>query len=661
MYFWQSFKTWFINNKEDVLAVFVISFIITAILCSYTFNTVAPQEGWYSIYARNILQDGLVPYRDFFLVVPPIFLYIWTIWQAIFGDNFIVFHYLNFLFQISCVTSFYLLFKQVFNRKIAIIVSLLITILKMFSEWDNGLASYNTLALIFMALMALFTIKQVHFINIYKKISKKWLWWLGFIFAISFLNKQTSGTFTIIASCMILMAITYRVLGIRQALKHFIHLFLVSVFFVALFLLPLLITGALPAMIANIFNATSKGTPLILFIKLFVLPFRMDLWTYYIMTVILCLIFLPKLQLIDWKNSNDNNFIKKFFPTLILIFIIVFLAVNNLPQSSYLLFNKLHVHCNNFLYISYHVSLFFTVILFFYLLLIYFRGKVSHKIVNLLIIVLFFLLENIAELLSNGFHYPQFVSLLTGLLLLGKWKNFDSVKNVIIILIIAIFFFVSFAYKLYNPMKFWGWQSGSVLGKLETSFIPRLKGIKIPIEEKQMYEEIYSIVHKYTNEDDKILAFNNNQIFYDLTDRRPYTRYISLYHDVSPDNQPLEILNTMQSNLPKVIIFLRFSDEIEQFHEDLYRGHTSGQRELRNYIDSLIKEGEYFPVKTYKQKRVVNISKLPVNLLNEYRAGELSQSAKIELLNKISSFAAIKNSFIQQDCVLYLLIRRDLV
>ena len=217
MCFWQSCKTWFKNNEKDILAILVMSFVIVAILSSYTFNTIAPQEGWYSIYARNILKDGLVPYKDFFLVVPPLHLYIWTIWQAVFGDNFIVFHYLNFIFQIGCVVSLYYLFKQIFNRKISFLISLFLTSYNLFSVFDNGVASYNILTIIFMAILAILTVKQVDFIKTDKQINNKYLWWTGAIFALSFLNKQTNGAFTITSSCLILMTVTYKILGFKQA------------------------------------------------------------------------------------------------------------------------------------------------------------------------------------------------------------------------------------------------------------------------------------------------------------------------------------------------------------------------------------------------------------------------------------------------------------
>ncbi len=663
MKFWSSFVNWIKNNKEDILAVFVMSFVIIFILSSYTFNSLAPQEGWYSIYARNILQYGLVPYRDFPLVVPPFSLYIWTVWQAIFGDNFIVFHYLNFIFQISCAISLYFLFKQIFNIKIAIIMSSLLTVMKIFSEWDNGVASYNTLALAFIALTALFTIKQVDFINTYKKISTKWLWRTGFIFAVSFLNKQTSGALTIMASCLILMAITYRVLGIKNAVKYFMYLFFVSILFIAVFLIPLLIAGALPSMIVNIFNATSKGSLLILFINLLVLPFPLDLWFYYVLLIIASIIFLPKVKYSSFEESNDKGCIKKFLLIFVLIFMVIFLIANGVFVAYYPLLGKLHYVNASCLYVLYHTSYLFAVILLFYLMIIWVKGHISDNKLNLLIIILFLIFENIANLLSSGFHYQVSVVLCLGLLLAWRWTKFNKIKNIILFLTIIIFFTVGFAYKLYSPMTFWGWQSGSVLETLDTSYVPRMKGMKIPTDEKQMYEEIYEVVHKYTDENDTILAFNNNQIFYDLTERKPYTQYISLYHDVSPDNQPLEVLEKIRKNPPKIIIFLRFSDDIEKFHENLYRGHISGQRKLRDYIDSLVNDGKYIPVKSYTQSKFLDIDNLPAELIAEYKKIDQNSPGilKQEFLRKIEPFIKIKNGFMQPDCVLAVLVKSDLI
>lgn len=663
MKLWKNFLGWIRNNKDDIFAIFVISFIVTAILCSYTFNTIAPQEGWYSIYARNILQDGLVPYRDFPLVVPPLFLYIWTVWQVVFGDNFIVFHYLNIVLQISFAVAFYFLFRQVFNRKIAVIMTLIFTSIRIFAEWDNGVASYNTLAFIFMAIMALITIKQVNFINTCKKINLKLLWTLGLIYALSFFNKQTSGAFTIMASCFTLIVVSFKVLGVRQTIKHLVCLFLISILFLLVLLLPILVTGAFPAMINNIFANTSKGSVLILLIKLLYLPFPKDLWLYYIIVMVICLVFLPKLKFIKWDRNEDSGSFRQFVLIFILVCTIIFLLANNISFTNYLWFYKLRLYYGKFLYVSYHLSFLFAVILFCFLLFVWLRKNISNNRLNLLIIILFFVFENIAELLSNGLHYPQFVSLCIGLLLLWKWKKFNNVKNIFMYIGIGIFFFISYAYKLYIPMQFWGWKSGSIFNKLDKSYVPKLKGMKIPVEEKQLYEQVYDVVHKYTDKDDKILAFNNNQIFYDLTERKPYTQYISLYHDVSPDNQPLEILEKMRTDLPKVIIFLRLSDEIEQFHENLYRGYISGQRLLRDYIDSLIEEGKYIPVNEYKQTKFLDVSSFPKELMSVYNEinKNSSEAQKQDFLNRIVPYIKTRNSFLQNGCTLQILVRYDLV
>ena len=661
MYFWQSFKTWFINNKEDVLAVFVISFIITAILCSYTFNTVAPQEGWYSIYARNILQDGLVPYRDFFLVVPPIFLYIWTIWQAIFGDNFIVFHYLNFLFQISCAVSFYFLFKQVFNKKIAFVTALFLTIIKMFIEWDNGYPSYNILAFTFMALMALFTIKQIDYIRTYKQISNKFLWLIGAIFAISFLNKQTNGPLTIIASCSMLMAVSYSTLGFKKTVKHFIQLFLISMLFVFILLLPLLLYGAIPSMINALFFNDSKGSAFILIMKALILPFPISCWPWYIIVTILFCIMIRKVDLFCWETKLQN------FTKYLITVLIIFTALLFISKTGFF-YNQWAVHFIDrivcyFLFSGFSVCLFINILIFCYLTDQWIKNKeLSNRKIFLLAIIPILIIGHIADAMSNVVTFPQFYAIVLGLLLMWKWKKLNIVKNIFIYVFIVCAVFTRFVYKLQQPMHFY-WQSGDVLGELSESFIPRLKGMKIPIEEKNMYEKIYNIVHKYTSKDDKILAFNNNTAFYDLTERKPYTQYVSLYHDVSPDNQSLEVLEQIKNNLPKVIIFNKLSDRVETQNEGLFRGKgiVSGQRQLRDYITSLQEREEYITVQEYKIKADLDVGKVSPDLmpLVIQLQKPIQEAERAKILETLTPYIKIKNQFLEKDTELYVLVRKD--
>ena len=148
-----------------------------------------------------------------------------------------------------------------------------------------------------------------------------------------------------------------------------------------------------------------------------------------------------------------------------------------------------------------------------------------------------------------------------------------------------------------------------------------------------------------------------------MTERRPYTEYISLYHDLSPDNQPLQILEEMKKDPPKVIIFLRFSDEIEQFHENLYRGHISGQRQLRDYIDYLLMDGRYVIVSQYKLSKFLDIYNFPEELKDTYNRinKNSSETETKDFVNKITKFIKIKNSFIAPDCNLLVLVRHDLI
>ena len=664
MCFWQSCKTWFKNNEKDILAILVMSFVIVAILSSYTFNTIAPQEGWYSIYARNILKDGLVPYKDFFLVVPPLHLYIWTIWQAVFGDNFIVFHYLNFIFQIGCVVSLYYLFKQIFNRKISFLISLFLTSYNLFSVFDNGVASYNILTIIFMAILAILTVKQVDFIKTDKQINNKYLWWTGAIFALSFLNKQTNGAFTITSSCLILMTVTYKILGFKQAYKHFLNLFLISVSFVFIVLLPLIIAGAVPSLIDLMSRTSSKGSLYVILVKIMMLPFNKDCILYYILLIIIFFFMSRRLKTLSWDRDEGGSI--RYYLTTVLAFVAIsFLTYNQKFYNTNPSFISFDGWVNYFTFLIFYISLFFILLIVLYLAYLYFKGKKIGKTSgNLLMISLILFTGTMADCMSNVMFHPQFFMLSIGLLLFWKWNKLNKIKNVTVTLVVTIIFTIFYCKKLYSPMLFWGWQSGSVLGQLESSFIPKLKGMKIPAEEKQMYEEVYNIVHQYTNEDDKILAFNNNQIFYDLTERKPYTPYISLYHDVSPDNQALEVLENMKNDLPKVIIFLRFSDDIEKFHEEMYRGHTSGQRILRDYISSLINAHTYIPVKKYNRETVVNLEKLPTEELQAYEAyknGKMGDAEGQKFLGGLYRFAEVKNDFIPQGCILLVLVRQDLI
>ena len=79
-----------------------------------TFNRTAPiTEGWFSTYADMIL-SGKVPYRDFELVLPPLYTYLVAAVNLVFGNHLIVWRIIGMFLFIGTGTLAFKLFRMMF-------------------------------------------------------------------------------------------------------------------------------------------------------------------------------------------------------------------------------------------------------------------------------------------------------------------------------------------------------------------------------------------------------------------------------------------------------------------------------------------------------------------------------------------------------------------
>lgn len=73
------------------IILFVVLVIVATLYPYYCTNLYSFDEVWNFGFAKSIL-DGLIPYKDFSLIVPPIFPYLTSIVLGIFGKKLIVYY-----------------------------------------------------------------------------------------------------------------------------------------------------------------------------------------------------------------------------------------------------------------------------------------------------------------------------------------------------------------------------------------------------------------------------------------------------------------------------------------------------------------------------------------------------------------------------------------
>ena len=157
-----------IKKYWKYIVLFIVAFVITFV---YDFFIVrlGMDEVWCYGFAYNI-SKGLVPYRDFNMIITPLYSFVVALFIKIFGNHLFSVHIFNALFLALFVTVGY----RVLNKKIFILWLLSLSILY---------PCYNT----FCVLIFCF------FLFLYNKKFKHKDFVLGLIIACLFLSKQTLG------------------------------------------------------------------------------------------------------------------------------------------------------------------------------------------------------------------------------------------------------------------------------------------------------------------------------------------------------------------------------------------------------------------------------------------------------------------------------------
>lgn len=157
--------------KKYSKVILAIILVIIAILYSYYVRPVVDDELFNYGFGKNIL-DGLVPYKDFNMIIPPLFSYITALFLAILGKKLIVYHLMMALIIVIITLSCY----QKIGKK-ALIIYLLLLI--------YPYTGYNMFSLLLL------------FILVNKKDSKHSELIEALIISCMFLTKQTLGLLVI--------------------------------------------------------------------------------------------------------------------------------------------------------------------------------------------------------------------------------------------------------------------------------------------------------------------------------------------------------------------------------------------------------------------------------------------------------------------------------
>lgn len=194
-----------ISDKELVLILFFLAIVLFGII----FNKPIQQTDELILFNNTQkIVNGFTIYKDFNVVLTPLFYYIGSIFLIIFGSNYFAFRLYGLCIYLFLYYNIYKLFKTLkISTKHSFIYLFILTIFLKSDVIAVAATNYNILAIAF----SIFGLRK--FIEIENK-SIKFFILQGFLAGITFLTKQTIGVYL---SCAFI--ICYLIFGPKHNIK----------------------------------------------------------------------------------------------------------------------------------------------------------------------------------------------------------------------------------------------------------------------------------------------------------------------------------------------------------------------------------------------------------------------------------------------------------
>jgi len=160
------------QNKYQIIESTIIS--ITVLIFTLVFNNFSLDEVWNYGFAYNI-SSGLIPYKDFNLVITPLYPFICSMFMTLFGKNIIVYY----VFNAITTTTLYYYIKKHNKNNYYIIYTLLLTLIA---------PNYNLFCILLLYII----------LTLEDKKSNDYI--IGIFLGLTFLTKQNIGIYLCIPS-----------------------------------------------------------------------------------------------------------------------------------------------------------------------------------------------------------------------------------------------------------------------------------------------------------------------------------------------------------------------------------------------------------------------------------------------------------------------------
>lgn len=638
------------NNKDALLKQKRLFGIILAVLViAYNFiwlnRTFTMSEGWAFFY-NGLIEEGKVPYRDFYYYLPPLNLLIdYIIWKVSAG-YFFIYRLIRLAERVLLVEIMYSLISKKVDPFIASVGCFIGAVLASANVYDL-VGDYNQTVQLFAALLCVLVLKYVSCFDDLKKRCRV-MFLIGICGGCMFLSKQT----IVVAAALVFMGFVLFLVVTKKEKNLFRMIISVALGLavpLGITFVYLVYTRSLTEFITQVFIDTgSKGSLYDIIVDKFLSVVKYN--GYEIISIISALAAL----IIHKKKSNNissisnkNNVLEvillcvstglmslRYFltvwdgvkvsartlfiiPLIAVIAAIVFIDVKKLYgkivvfAGFVVLGVMMLLNINNFTAVLYwstgafktmtsllNIVYLIELVWLFYHLINHIVKKTPLALDSVVLactaIASCWSTVMSADGSGNVVTNSAFISVPVLIYLIFKNKRLTKQIYVKAFLVICAGVFCACAcQKIENPYAWWGDSEASFSEKTEKSDIKALKGFRFSQEEYEKYDMLYQVIKDNTDENSTIFGFPYAKAYNVFLENYNMDNFVPvLFYDVCADDYAKKDAKLLAKNEPDIVIWhdIKYCMEI---HEDAFRGgDILGQRQIQKWFAD-VKDKDY--------------------------------------------------------------------
>jgi hypothetical protein len=196
--------------------------------------------------------------------------------------------------------------------------------------------------------------------------------------------------------------------------------------------------------------------------------------------------------------------------------------------------------------------------------------------------------------------YPAFEAMTIpglGLILVVLFNDFESWRRWVVYAVCGVLLCCQTQFKERVPFGFNGWQEPPVKQATMTSSLPELRGFLLPQNTIDFVDSTIRVIRENSTPKDTIFTYPELGFFYGATERMPATFSASHNFDTVPDFFAREEALRLLRSRPAVLIYGPTSEAFLRANESYWRnGKLSGQRDLIAAVETLAREYTFVQV-----------------------------------------------------------------